>query len=87
MGAGVIEECRVSPPTSCPQPALRYANVKQIFERRCSSCRSGSTEQWPLTDYGHVACWYDIIPPEVVNCRMPPPDAGVPITNAERMTI
>jgi len=86
-GGVVIEECKVTAPTSCPSPALHYSDVKPIFDQRCSSCHSGTTEQWPLTDYGHVASWFDIIPPEVVSCRMPPPDAGVPITNAERTKI
>jgi hypothetical protein len=82
-----IEPCQVSPPTSCPQPSLHYTDVKPIFDSRCSSCHSGNTEQWPLTDYGHVASWFDIIPPQILNCEMPPLDAGVPITNAERTKI
>jgi uncharacterized membrane protein len=87
-GAGSgIEECNVAAPTSCPSPALHYADVQPILQQRCASCHSGNTEQWPLTDYWHVASWFDIIPAEVVNCRMPPADAGVPITNAERMNI
>jgi len=87
-GGASIEPCRVSAPTSCPSPGLRYNNdVKPIIDQRCTSCHSGQTEQWPLTDYAHVASWYDIIPAQLLSCQMPPPDAGIPITNAERMTI
>ena len=88
MEGGVsIEPCKVSAPTTCPQPALRYSDVQPIFQQRCVGCHSGLTEQWPLTDYPHVASWYDIIPAQLLSCTMPPPDAGVPITNAERMKI
>ena len=88
MEGGVsIEPCKVSAPTTCPQPALRYSDVQPIFQQRCVGCHSGLTEQWPLTDYPHVASWYDIIQAQLLSCTMPPPDAGVPITNAERMKI
>jgi hypothetical protein len=86
-GGVAIEPCKVSAPTSCPAPALHYKDVQPIFEKRCYACHSGNTEQWPLTDYGHVASWFDIIPPALLTCEMPPADAGVPITNAERTTI
>ncbi len=85
MGSG--QDCDVTPPTSCSAPALHYANVQPIIQQRCTSCHSGTTEQWPLTDYSHVASWYDIIPAELVACRMPPPDAGMGMTNEERMTL
>jgi uncharacterized membrane protein len=61
--------------------------VQPIIQQRCVTCHSGTTDLWPLTTYEHVADWYDVIPGEVVNCRMPPPDAGVAITNEERVAI
>ena len=87
---GVVVECQTRPvtaPTTCPEPAPRYSDVQPIFQQRCSQCHSGTTDQWPLTDYAHVASWYDIIPPQLVNCSMPPLDAGVPMTNQERVSI
>src|SRR4051794_39237560 len=62
-GSGGVVECQVTPvqaPTSCPPAALRYSDVQPIFQRRCLGCHSGLTDQWPLTDYPHVASWYDI---------------------------
>jgi len=79
--------CNLAPAATCPQPPLRYADVKPIFDQRCVLCHSGLTEQWPLTDYKHVSDWFDIIPPMVGTCQMPPPDAGVPITVDERVRI
>jgi hypothetical protein len=87
---GVLMECQVKPvqvPTSCSQPMPHYTDVQPIFQKHCSQCHSGATEQWPLTDYEHVASWFDIIPPKLVNCQMPPLDAGVPMANAERTAI
>jgi hypothetical protein len=86
-GSSGGQQCKVPLPTSCPQPALHYTDVKPIIDQRCTSCHSGLTDQWPLTDYKHVSDWFDIIPPMVSTCQMPPPDAGVPITIDERTKI
>ncbi|HTO98633.1 MAG TPA: hypothetical protein VMK66_16400 [Myxococcales bacterium] len=87
LGCAGQEQCNPSPVTSCPQTALRYPDVQPIIQRRCLGCHSGLTEQWPLTDYDHVASWFDIIPPELLACRMPPADAGMGMTDEERTTI
>ena len=76
--------CTVTAPTSCSDPSLRYADVKPIFEERCVLCHDGSNDNWPLTSYQHAADWFDLIPPEVVNCTMPPPEEGIPMTDEER---
>jgi hypothetical protein len=63
-------------PTSC------------IIERRCLGCHSGVPEgPWPLTTYEHVADWQDVVRTDLLDCSMPPPDAGVPITIDERIAI
>jgi hypothetical protein len=88
--AGVLMECQIRPvaaPSSCPQPMPHYSDVQPIFQQHCLQCHSGLTDQWPLTDYAHVASWYDIIPTQLLKCQMPPLDAGVPMANSERTAI
>jgi uncharacterized membrane protein len=80
--------CSVPAPTSCPDPAPRYADVAPIFERRCLTCHSGAPGgPWSLADYGHVADWQDTIRSSMRDCSMPPPDAGIPMTLEERVAI
>lgn len=80
--------CPIPSPTSCPEPAPRYADVAPIFERRCVVCHAGTPGgPWSLADYGHVADWQDTIRPNVRDCTMPPPDAGVSMTLEERSVI
>jgi hypothetical protein len=88
-GPGSVVMCKVSLPTSCPSPKPHYSDVQPIFQQRCVICHDGATADspWPLTEYEHVADWYDMIRSEVVNCTMPPADAGVPMTDDERMKI
>jgi hypothetical protein len=84
-------ECEPIPlPTECPTPAPTFAHdVAPIIGQRCSGpCHFGAPRgPWALTDYGHVADWKDDVQALVHNCTMPPQDAGVPITTAERETI
>lgn len=79
--------CNVEAPTSCTDPDLSFSDIEPIIVQRCQICHSGDTEQWPLTSYSHVADWFDLIPPEVANCRMPPPEARIPISDEERLAI
>jgi hypothetical protein len=79
--------CSVQWPTACPDPAPRYNDVVPIFNRRCVTCHSGWAGPWPLTSYTHVVDWQDTIRTELIGCTMPPPDAGIPITNDERTKI
>lgn len=84
----VDPSCMVQAPTSCPSPAPTYEDVTPIFEARCIICHSGAIDgPWPLTAYEHVADWQDAIRAELLDCSMPPPDAGVPITKDERLAI
>jgi len=81
--------CSVTAPVACPSAVPGYAaDVAPIIERRCLSCHSGSTlGPWPLTAYQHVADWQDMIRSQLLDCTMPPPEAGIPMTNAERLSI
>jgi hypothetical protein len=80
--------CGVMAPTSCPDPPPRYADVTPIFQQRCILCHNGTNDgPWALTDYEHIADWQDIIRADLLDCTMPPADAGVPITREERLAI
>ena len=88
--------CLDAAPTACPAPVVTYAKVAPIFQARCASiCHNGITPDpnnnnepfWPLTTYKHVSDWQDTIRAAMVDCSMPPADAGVPITVEERWAI
>jgi uncharacterized membrane protein len=87
---GTIElvPCTVTPPTSCPDPAPRFADVSPIFKKRCASCHvSEWSGPWPLDTYSHIADWADTIRGHLVDCSMPPPDAGTPLPDEESEVI
>jgi hypothetical protein len=81
--------CSVDAPTSCPDPAPRYADVAPIIDQRCvQPCHSGLPEgPWPLTDYQHVADWADVVRTDLILCVMPPADGGTSISDEERGAI
>src|SRR5262249_48771072 len=80
--------CTVQAPTVCPDPPPRYAGVQPIFQRACVPCHQGLPGgNWPLLQYSHVADWADVIRTNLLDCSMPPPDAGVPMSNEERVAI
>lgn len=87
--AGFPVSCPVEAPTSCPDPtAIRYADVAPIIEARCASCHSPLwSGPWPLNTLSHVRDWTDDIRTNLIACTMPPPDAGIPITKEERLTV
>jgi len=80
--------CTVQAPTVCPDPAPHWADVAPIFQSRCVECHNGMVGgPWPLMQYQHVADWQDLVRAHVLSCTMPPPDAGVPMTDEERTAI
>ena len=80
--------CTVQAPTVCPDPAPHWADVAPIFQNRCVECHNGMVGgPWPLMQYQHVADWQDLVRAHVLSCTMPPPDAGVPMTDEERTAI
>ncbi|HVY38604.1 MAG TPA: hypothetical protein VHM31_11735 [Polyangia bacterium] len=88
-GGGKPLICSVTAPTSCPDPAPRYADVAPIISQRCAMpCHSGVPNgPWPLTDYEHVADWADTVRADLLDCSMPPADGGVPITADDRTAV
>ncbi|MES1172242.1 MAG: hypothetical protein ABUL77_03305 [Bacteroidota bacterium] len=80
--------CPVPAPTTCPDPMPRYAEVMPILEQRCVSCHAGLPNgPWPLTTYTHVADWEQELRAALLDCSMPPADAGVGLTSQERVTV
>jgi hypothetical protein len=80
--------CTVQAPTTCPDPPPHYPDIQPIIQRACVPCHQGLPGgNWPLLQYSHVADWQDVIRAMVLDCSMPPPDAGVPISDEERVAI
>lgn len=76
--------CTVKAPTSCPDSPPRFDDVTPIFKQRCAPCHvSEWTGPWPLDTYSHIADWADTIRGHLVECSMPPPEAGTPLPNEE----
>jgi hypothetical protein len=87
--APVTPACTVTAPTACPNPPVRYADVVPVFKRCADACHDGKVVggPWPLIDYEHVADWYDAVRDQILTCAMPPADAGITLTDDERMLI
>jgi len=64
-----------------------YADVAPIVEQRCAMCHGAPMGAWPLSRYQDLADWYDSVRAHLVDCTMPPTDAGVPMTVAEKATL
>jgi hypothetical protein len=87
-GALPADSCNVAAPTECPTPAPTYATVAPIFKERCVVCHSPTwSGPWPLDSYRHISDWKEDVRSMLLLCTMPPPDAGVPMTREERLTI
>lgn len=86
-GDAALSACSVPAPTSCPAPSPTFADVQPIFNSRCVICHNGTGPEWPLKDYHDIADWQDLIHDQLLDCSMPPPEAAVPMTVAERVSI
>jgi hypothetical protein len=85
---GAVVSCTVQAPTSCHEPAPRYVEVAPIISRRCVPCHYGVPNgPWPLVTYDDVADWQDVIRDDLLDCSMPPPDAGTAMPDEERLAI
>lgn len=85
--AGVFV-CDVVPPTTCPTPAITFTDITPILQERCITCHNGAVNgPWPLRTYEEVSDWQDTVRSEVANCTMPPTDAGLFISNEDRVTL
>lgn len=80
--------CTVQAPTVCPDPMPHWPDVSPIFQRRCVMCHNGMIGgPWPLMQYSHVADWFDVVRAMLLDCSMPPPDAGVYMPDEEKTAI
>ena len=80
--------CDVQAPTVCPTPAPTYSDVEPIIQSRCVVCHSGTIGgPWALTDYPHVADWKNEVRGNLLDCSMPPSDAGFVMPEEERTRI
>jgi hypothetical protein len=80
--------CSVEAPTTCPDPATRYADIAPLLEHHCVPCHSGTPGgPWPLTSYKHAVDWQDIIRTSMLECTMPPADGGGAMSNEDRLAI
>lgn len=75
--------CDVVAPTKCVGDP-RFADIDPILMNRCYDCHDGKHEQWPLTDYSHVASWFSQLRDVMTHCTMPPADAGIDMPTEER---
>ncbi len=81
--AGVT--CTVVAPETCGNPALRFADVKPLFDAHCVSCHQGQLGgPWSLRSHMDIADWAGEVRDDIADCSMPPPDAGTTMTDAER---
>lgn len=85
---GSVPVCTVQAPTACPDPPLRFTDVAPTIMGRCVPCHYGAADgPWPLVTYANVADWQDVVRATLVDCSMPPLDAGVSMTEAERVAV
>lgn len=80
--------CDVEAPTSCTSNAT-YADIQPVVQKNCVVCHHGTDPlgPWPLTSWQDLKDWEDAIRDDIVACNMPPSDAGIPMTNEERLQI
>lgn len=77
-----------APPTACPDPPVRYGDIRPILDARCVSCHDTTPGgPWTLATYGHVADWEDTVRASMLDCSMPPLDSGVVMTTEERLVV
>lgn len=80
--------CPVPPPTSCPTPAVRYADIAPTVQEHCVPCHMGAGDgPWPLTDYSHLADWQDLIQGVMMDCSMPPIEEPYALPARDRVAI
>jgi hypothetical protein len=87
-----------TPPRTCPElhaadcvDVPTYTKTLQpILARSCVPCHwgaPGDNALWPLTEYGDVAAWNNLIKTSLLNCSQPPARSPYPFTEADRATI
>jgi uncharacterized membrane protein len=79
--------CDVKAVAECPSPAPTYVDVKPLFDTHCNVCHGVRDEIWPLDNYDDVSAWQLDIRGELLECTMPPADAGTGMTLEEKTQI
>ncbi len=63
---------------------MRFTSASAAFWASTWDPSDGGTS---LLQYSHVADWNDVVRAMLLDCSMPPPDAGVPMPDEERTAI
>jgi hypothetical protein len=85
---GEMAVCALLATPDCNGPVPTYEQLKPLFNQACVVCHYGQVGgPWPLTSYQDLSDWQDAVRSEVLNCKMPPQDSGIPITFEERQKI
>jgi uncharacterized membrane protein len=80
--------CDAIAPDFCDKPTLRFVDVQPLFEIYCVTCHYGQAGgPWPLKSHMDIADWTDVVRDDLVDCSMPPADAGTSMTREERALI
>jgi hypothetical protein len=82
--------CSVDPVTKCPSTKPSYKNdVIPILQARCYGCHSSTDGggPWPLTTLVDIQDWKTLFIQDVESCKMPPVDAGAPLSSDETTTL
>lgn len=79
--------CEVKAVSACPTPAPTYAEVQHLFDTHCNVCHGTNGSEWPLENYDDISAWQIDIRGQLLDCSMPPADAGTGMTLAEKQQI
>lgn len=89
VDAGPALVCPLVAPKSCTLPAPTFAGIKPILDQACASCHSSldAGEPWPLTNYDDLSAWRTLVRDDLLNCTMPPLDAGIRLNSDDRAVL
>ena len=87
--AGVVPACGSDVTPTCPNPKPSYEkDVAPILDAQCNNCHvGGATGPWPLSPYESLFHWREQLLGSLVQCTMPPVDAGETLSATERAKI
>lgn len=81
-------QCAPELPDACPDPPPTFAaDVEPLIAARCTTCHGQLEGFWPLRTYKEVVDWEGLVRTMLLDCTMPPPDAGSAMTDSERNTV
>lgn len=81
------DSCDVMPPQRCENDT-RWGDIEPIIQERCVGCHAGVPGgPWSLVSYSHASAWPTEIREVMLDCAMPPPDAGVEMPTSERQAL